>query len=36
MEFLFGVVVGVIIGWHFPTPAWAQSMIDKVKGMFKK
>lgn len=31
MEFLIGMVAGILIGWHFPAPAWAVMIMDKIK-----
>jgi len=36
MEFLVGVAVGLVVGWHVPQPEWAKTLFEKVKGMFKK
>ena len=36
IELIIGVVAGVIVGWHFPQPAWATSAIDKVKSLIGK
>jgi len=30
-SFLFGLVVGLIVGWNFlPQPQWFKSLVDKV------
>jgi hypothetical protein len=34
IEVLFWLLVGAFIGWHFPQPAWAKVLEDKVKGFF--
>jgi hypothetical protein len=37
MEFLAGVVVGLLVGWNLlAQPAWAKGLVDKVKGLFVK
>jgi hypothetical protein len=33
---LFWVLVGALIGWHFPQPAWAVTLVKKIKGLFVK
>lgn len=30
LELLLGLVVGVVIGWHIPQPAWARAAEEKV------
>jgi len=35
LETLFWILVGAFIGWHVPQPSWANSLKDKVMGMFK-
>ncbi len=41
MEFIVGVIVGLVVGWNFlPQPEWAKNAVDKVwtkvKGLFGK
>lgn len=36
LETLFWVLVGAFVGWHFPQPAWAKALEEKVKGLFVK
>jgi hypothetical protein len=31
---LFGVAVGIVIGWNVPQPPWAKEIQDKVMGFF--
>lgn len=33
---ILGIVVGVVVGWHFPQPTWATAAIDKVKSLLGK
>ncbi|WP_256363613.1 hypothetical protein [Thiohalocapsa sp. ML1] len=33
--FLFGVVVGIVVGWNLPQPPWAKDAQDKVTNLFK-
>lgn len=40
MQFLVGVVIGLVIGWNFlPQPAWVKNLVskavDKFKSLFK-
>lgn len=30
LGFLIGLVVGVVIGWHFPQPSWAKKAEDQA------
>ena len=30
------VVVGVVIGWHWPKPVWVTNLVEKVKGLVVK
>jgi hypothetical protein len=30
-EFLLGAVVGVVVGWQVPQPAWAKKLMDDAK-----
>jgi|TARA_R110000851_G_scaffold141324_2_gene279221 hypothetical protein len=31
MTFLFGLIVGLIVGWNFlPQPQWVKKLVDKV------
>lgn len=32
LEFLLGLVVGAVIGWHVPQPEWAKNLLAKLKG----
>lgn len=34
--FLFGVVIGLAVGWNFPQPQWAKDIQTKVTNFFKK
>jgi hypothetical protein len=34
--FLFGVIVGLAVGWNFPQPPWAKDVQAKVTNLFKK
>lgn len=36
MDMIVGIVIGVVVGWVFPQPAWAKPMIDWVMNKFKK
>lgn len=36
LETLFWVLVGALIGWHFPEPAWAKALKEKIFSLFKK
>lgn len=36
LETLFWVLIGAFVGWHFPQPAWAKKLEEKVKGLFVK
>jgi hypothetical protein len=37
---LFGICVGILIGWNLPQPAWAKSLPDRavatIKGLTNK
>lgn len=35
LETLFWVLVGAFIGWSCPQPAWAKTLEEKVKSLFK-
>jgi len=30
MELLLGLVVGALVGWTFPQPAWVKAFIAKI------
>ena len=30
VAFLIGLVVGVVVGWHFPQPSWAKKAEDQA------
>lgn len=32
---IFGVIVGLAIGWNLPQPKWAKDLQDKVTGNVK-
>lgn len=32
LELILGLVIGVVVGWHFPQPEWAKKIFAKVKG----
>lgn len=35
LEMAFWFAVGLVVGWNFLSqPAWAKSMVDKVKDLF--
>lgn len=36
LETLFWILVGALIGWHFPEPAWAKIFKEKIFSLFKK
>ena len=37
MTFLFGLVVGLIVGWNFlPQPQWVKNLVDKVVAKVKE
>lgn len=36
LTFVLGVVVGVLVGWHLPKPAFVTTLIEKVKGLVVK
>lgn len=36
METLFWIIVGALIGWNFPQPAWAKLVQTKIVDFFKK
>lgn len=40
IEVIFWIVVGLLIGWSWPQPAWSKYLQDKlvawVKSLFKK
>ena len=37
MTFLFGLVVGLIVGWNFlPQPQWVKTLVDKVVAKVKE
>lgn len=35
MDILLWVVVGLVVGWNLPQPAWAAWVQAKVVGFFK-
>lgn len=35
LETLFLLLVGAFIGWHFPEPAWAKVIRDKILSVVK-
>ena len=36
-SFLFGLVVGLIVGWNFlPQPQWVKNFVDKVVAKVKE
>jgi hypothetical protein len=35
-ETLFGIVVGLVIGWNLPQPQWAKDLQEKITGFFRK
>jgi hypothetical protein len=36
MGLIIGLVVGALIGWSLPKPAFVQSFQDKLKGLLGK
>ncbi len=36
IEAVFWLVIGALIGWHFPEPHWIKAAKTKVTTMFKK
>ncbi len=34
LETIFWILVGAFVGWHFPQPAWAKAIEDKVRSLF--
>lgn len=30
LELVLGLIVGVVIGWHIPQPAWARQVEEKI------
>lgn len=31
MSFIFGAVIGVVVGWVVPQPQWFKDFMDKVR-----
>lgn len=36
MSTLFGIAVGLFVGWNMPQPAWARELQDKVVAAIRK
>jgi hypothetical protein len=36
IDALFWVAVGTAIGWHFPQPSWAATILTQLKNLFSK
>ena len=36
LETIFWVLLGAFIGWHFPEPAWAKTVKEKVLTALRK
>jgi len=36
LETLFWLLIGALIGWHFPEPSWAKTLKQKVLDLFQK
>lgn len=34
IDALLWIVVGIVVGWHFPQPTWAKSIEDRIRGWF--
>jgi len=34
LETIFWILIGAFVGWHFPQPAWAKTIEDKVRSLF--
>ena len=32
---LFGIAIGLLVGWNLPQPKWAKGLQDKVTGAVK-
>jgi hypothetical protein len=35
LETIFWILVGAFVGWHVPQPAWANTLKEKIMGVFK-
>jgi hypothetical protein len=35
LETLFLVLIGALIGWHFPEPSWAKLIREKILSVLK-
>jgi hypothetical protein len=36
MQFILGVVIGLVVGWNlFPQPEWVKNLYDKVRAKIK-
>lgn len=33
-DLVFGLLVGVVLGWHVPAPFWMTAFLSKVKSWF--
>jgi hypothetical protein len=36
LDTLFWILVGAFVGWHFPQPAWAKLIEEKVLSLISK
>jgi hypothetical protein len=36
LNILFWVLVGVVIGWNLPQPAWAKDLQERVMRAFRR
>jgi hypothetical protein len=32
LEFIVGLIVGALVGWHVPQPEWVKNLLNKLKG----
>ena len=35
-ELLIGVVIGLVVGWNLPQPAWARNIQERITSIFRK
>jgi hypothetical protein len=36
MSWIVWLIIGVVVGWHWPQPAWAKPWTDRLKAMWQK
>jgi hypothetical protein len=36
LDTLFFILVGALIGWHFPQPAWAKLLAERIISLINK